>query len=153
MTQHLIKKYPNRRLYDTESSKYITLADLKDLIASGASVKVVDSNSNEDITRSILLQIIMEAEAAGEPIFNAAMLQQIIRFYGGSLQGMFARYLEDSLQMFTSQQAQVREALGGDPVSAMARMAEQNMKLWSDFQNSFFKAAAGGATGKPEDKD
>jgi polyhydroxyalkanoate synthesis repressor PhaR len=152
MPQHLIKKYPNRRLYDTESSKYITLSDLKDLIVAGASVKVVDSNSNEDITRSILLQIIMEAEAAGEPIFNAAMLQQIIRFYGGSLQGMFARYLEDSLQLFTNQQGQVREALGTDPMSAMARMAEQNMKLWGEFQNSFFKAA-GGTSAKPDDKD
>lgn len=151
MTQHLIKKYPNRRLYDTESSKYITLADLKDLIVAGASVKVVDTNSNDDITRSILLQIIMEAEAAGEPIFNAAMLQQIIRFYGGSLQGMFARYLEDSLQLFANQQAQMRETLGTDPVSAVARMAEQNMKLWSEFQNSFFKAAGGSA--KPGDKD
>lgn len=141
MSQHLIKKYPNRRLYDTESSKYITLADLKDLIAAGISVKVIDSNTDEDITRSILLQILMEAEAAGEPIFNAAMLQQIIRFYGGGLQGMFAKYLEDSLQMFSTQQAQVRDAMGTDPMSAMARMAEQNMKLWGDFQNSFIKAA------------
>ena len=114
---------------------------------------MIDSNSNEDITRSILLQIIMEAEAAGEPIFNAAMLQQIIRFYGGSLQGMFARYLEDSLQMFATQQAQVREALGGDPVSAMARMAEQNMKLWSEFQNSFFKAAGASSSTKQDGKE
>ena len=141
MSLHLIKKYPNRRLYDTQSSKYITLADLKDLIASGASVKVIDSNSNDDITRSILLQIIMEAEAAGEPIFNTAMLQQIIRFYGGSAQGMFAKYLEDSLQMFSEQQAQLREAIGTDPMTAMAKLAEQNMKLWSDFQNSFFNVA------------
>lgn len=140
MSQHLIKKYPNRRLYDTESSKYITLADLKGLIGAGASVKVVDSGSNDDITRSILLQIIMDAEAAGEPIFNAAMLQQIIRFYGGSMQGMFAKYLEESLQMFGSQQAQVREVLGSDPLEAMSRMAEQNMKMWSDFQSSFFGA-------------
>ena len=144
MSLHLIKKYPNRRLYDTEASKYITLADLKDLIAGGASVKVVDSNSNEDITRSILLQIIMEAEAAGEPIFNAAMLQQLIRFYGGSAQGMFAKYLEDTLQMFSSQQAQLREAMGADPLTAMTRMAEQNMKMWSDFQNGFFSPARSG---------
>jgi len=150
MSQHLIKKYPNRRLYDTESSKYITLSDLKDLIAGGASVKVVDSNSNEDITRSILLQIIMEAEAAGKPIFNAAMLQQIIRFYGGSAQGMFAKYLEDSLQMFSTQQEELREAMGADPVSAMARMAEQNMKLWSELQNSFFSNLG---TGKKDKKD
>lgn len=138
MSAHLIKKYPNRRLYDTEASKYITLSDLKDLITAGARVKVVDSTSNEDITRSILLQIIMEAEAAGEPIFNAAMLQQIIRFYGGSVQGVFAKYLEDSLQMFGEQQERMREAMGADPVSAMTKVAEQNMKMWSEFQNSFF---------------
>jgi len=150
MSQHLIKKYPNRRLYDTESSKYITLANLKDLIAGGTSVKVVDSNSNEDITRSILLQIIMEAEAAGEPIFNAAMLQQIIRFYGGSVQGMFAKYLEDSLQMFSNQQDQLRDALGQDPMTAMARMAEQNMKMWSEFQNSFFSNLGTGGKDKKD---
>ena len=145
MTHRIIKKYPNRRLYDTEASKYITLADLKNLVISSASIKVVDSNSNEDITRSILLQIIMEAESAGEPMFNAAMLQQIIRFYGGTLQGMFARYLEESLQLFTNQQSQVRETMGTDPVLAMARMAEQNMKLWTDFQDNFF------ATHKPSE--
>jgi len=146
MTHRLIKKYPNRRLYDTESSKYITLADLKDLVAGGACVKVVDSNSDEDITRSIMLQIIMEAESAGEPMFSSAMLQQIIRFYGGTLQGMFAKYLEESLQLFTRQQAQLRETMGADPVSAMSRIAEQNMKMWTEFQKSFF----GG--GSPGDK-
>lgn len=150
MSQHLIKKYPNRRLYDTESSKYITLANLKDLIAGGTSVKVVDSNSNEDITRSILLQIIMEAEAAGEPIFNAAMLQQIIRFYGGSVQGMFAKYLEESLQMFSNQQDQLRDALGQDPMTAMARMTEQNMKMWNEFQQNFFSNLG---TGRKDKKD
>ena len=138
MTHRIIKKYPNRRLYDTEASKYITLQNLKDLIAAGACVKVVDSTTDEDITRSILLQIIMEAESAGEPMFNAPMLQQIIRFYGGTLQGMFARYLEESLQLFTKQQAQMRKTIGKDPVSAMTRMAEQNMQMWMDFQKSFF---------------
>lgn len=150
MTHRLIKKYPNRRLYDTEASKYITLSDLKDLVAAGACVKVIDSSTDEDITRSIMLQIIMEAESAGEPMFSAPMLQQIIRFYGGTLQGMFARYLEESLQMFTRQQAQMREALGADPVSAMTRMAEQNMRMWTEFQNSFF--GAGKTASKSGDK-
>jgi polyhydroxyalkanoate synthesis repressor PhaR len=138
MTHRIIKKYPNRRLYDTEASKYITLQNLKNLIAGGACVKVLDSNTDEDITRSILLQIIIEAESAGEPMFNAPMLQQIIRFYGGTLQGVFARYLEESLQLFTKQQAQMRETMGKDPVSAMTRVAEQNMQMWVDFQKSFF---------------
>jgi polyhydroxyalkanoate synthesis repressor PhaR len=144
MTHRLIKKYPNRRLYDTEASKYITLSDLKDLVAAGACVKVVDSNTEEDITRNILLQIIMEAEAAGEPMFTAPMLQQIIRFYGGTLQGLFARYMEESLQTFSRQQAQMRETLGGDPMAAMSRLAEQNMRMWNEFQSSFFGGGKGG---------
>ncbi len=147
MTVHLIKKYPNRRLYDTVNSKYITLADLKQMIIGGTTVKVVDSNSEEDITRNILMQIIMEAEAAGKPIFNAVMLQQIIRFYGGTMQGMFARFLEDSLDMFTRQESSLKDSLGTDPISAMSKIAENNMKLWSDMQSSFF------GTGNKDKKD
>lgn len=138
MPPRLIKKYPNRRLYDTESSKYVTLVDVKNCITSGACVKVVDSNTNEDITRNILLQIIMEAESAGEPMFNSAMLQQIIRFYGGTVQGVFAKYLEESMLLFSRQQAEFCDKLGVDPVSAMTNIAEQNMKLWTDFQASLF---------------
>ena len=148
MQYKLIKKYPNRRLYDTEASKYIKLGDLRKMIIEGAIIKVVDSNSEEDITRNILLQIIMEAESGGEPMFNAAMLQQIIRFYGGSMQGMFAQYLENSMQMFARQQSQVREAMGTDPLSLMTKMAEQNMKAWSDFQSSLF----GNGQEKTDDK-
>ena len=77
-----IKKYPNRRLYDTETSTYITLADVKQLVLDNVGFKVVDAKSNEDITRSILLQIILELESEGVPMFNANMLKQIIRFYG-----------------------------------------------------------------------
>ena len=141
MSYKLIKKYPNRRLYDTETSKYITLADLKKMITEGATIKVVDSNSEEDITRNILMQIIMDSESAGEPIFNTAMLQQIIRFYGGPLQGMFAQYLEDSMQLFARQQAQMRDAFGSDPFAMMQKMTEQNLKMWGELQNSFFKAS------------
>lgn len=150
MIERLIKKYPNRRLYDTETSKYITLTNLKDLIVSGVSIKVVDSNSEEDLTRSILMQIIMEAEAAGEPIFSTNMLQQIIRFYGSTLQGMFTQYMEESLSMFTRQQSELKETLGSDPISAMTKMTEQNMQLWSDFQSRLFQGF--GAASKA-DKD
>lgn len=138
MTHHLIKKYPNRRLYDTETSKYITLTNLKDLIIGGACIKVVDTATDEDITRTILMQIIMETESSGEPMFSSGMLQQIIRFYGSTMQGMFAKYLEESLQLFTKQQAELRSTFGTDPISAMTQMTEKNMKMWSDFQNSFF---------------
>jgi polyhydroxyalkanoate synthesis repressor PhaR len=148
MHYKLIKKYPNRRLYDTDSSKYITLSDVKKMITEGTSIKVLDSASEEDITRTILLQIIMEAESAGEPIFNSAMLQQIIRFYGGSMQGMFAEYLENSMQLFAQQQSQLKEALSSDPISMMNKMTEQNIKLWNDFQSNFFSSKSGDADKK-----
>lgn len=138
MTHHLIKKYPNRRLYDTQTSKYITLTHLRGLITSGSCVKIVDSGSNEDITRSVLLQIIIEAEAADDPMFSAETLQQIIRFYGGTLQGVFAKYLEESLQLFMKQQMQMKDTFGTDPVKAMTSIAEQNMSAWTEFQSQLF---------------
>jgi polyhydroxyalkanoate synthesis repressor PhaR len=141
MSDRIIKKYPNRRLYDTEESKYITLTQLRQLIIQGAAIKVIDSTSEEDITRNILLQIILESESGGEPLFTANMLSQIIRFYGGTLQGIFGNYLEQSLSLFTQQQEQVRKNLGEDPLSAMTNMAQENMKMWTDLQKSFFSAA------------
>jgi polyhydroxyalkanoate synthesis repressor PhaR len=151
MSERLIKKYPNRRLYDTVQSKYITLAELKELVIQGDTIKVVDSNSNEDLTRAILFQIIQEAEAGGKPLFTSPMLAQIIRFYGGTVQGLFARYLEESLQLFTRQQEHLRDTLGKDPLSQMTRMAEQNMKFWTDMQSQFFKSAGfSGSKKEPE---
>lgn len=141
MHERIIKKYPNRRLYDTEESKYITLSQLRHLIIRGDSIRVIDSTTEEDITRNILLQIILESESGGEPLFTANMLAQIIRFYGGTLQGIFGRYLEQSLSLFTQQQEQLRNSLGEDPFSAMTHMAQQNIKMWSDMQKSFFSAA------------
>jgi polyhydroxyalkanoate synthesis repressor PhaR len=150
MSDRIIKKYPNRRLYDTEASKYITLSQLRQLIIDGAGIKVIDSTTEEDITRNILLQIILESESDGEPLFTANMLSRIFRFYGGTLQGVFGRYLEQSLNLFTQQQEQFRQNLGEDPFSAMTNMAQQNIKLWSDMQKSFF-SAAGIKTNKPDD--
>lgn len=149
MTDRLIKKYPNRRLYDTEESKYITLSQLRRLIIQGESIKVIDTTTEEDITRNILLQIILESESGGEPLFTANMLAQIIRFYGGAMQGIFGRYLEQSLGLFTQQQEQFMKSLGEDPFSAMTQMAQKNMQMWSDLQKSFFNAAGI----KPYNKD
>lgn len=137
----IIKKYPNRRLYDTELSRYITLSDIRELVMKGSDFQVVDTNTNEDLTRSILLQIMLDEESGGEPLFSAKMLAQIIRFYGGTVQGILARYLEESLTMFVQQQEQLNNTVSGDPMKAMTSMAEQNMKIWSDMQASFFKAA------------
>jgi polyhydroxyalkanoate synthesis repressor PhaR len=150
MSERIIKKYPNRRLYDTEESKYITLSQLRQLIIQGAAIKVIDSTSEEDITRNILLQIILESESGGDPLFTASMLSQIIRFYDGTLQGIFGRYLEQSLSLFTQQQDQFKQNLGEDPFSVMTNMAQQNMKMWTDLQKSFF-SAAGIKPGKQDD--
>ncbi|MES9970659.1 MAG: polyhydroxyalkanoate synthesis repressor PhaR [Candidatus Thiodiazotropha sp.] len=150
MSERIIKKYPNRRLYDTEQSKYITLTQLRQLIISGESIKVVDSTSEEDITRNILLQIILETESGGEPLFTANMLSQIIRFYGGTLQGIFGNYLEQSLGLFTAQQEQLKKNMGEDPFTAMTNLAQNNMKMWTDLQKDFF-AAAGFSTPKKDD--
>lgn len=142
----LIKKYPNRRLYDTELSRYITLVDIRDLVLRGVEFHVIDTNSNEDITRQILMQIIMEEEAGGRPLFSASMLAQIIRFYGGTVQGLFARFLEESMSLFARNQDQMRQTMGADPLEAMGRLAQRNLELWTSIQDSFFKAAGlGGA--------
>ena len=107
----LIKKYPNRRLYDTQTSAYITLADVKQLVLETEDFKVVDAKSNEDLTRSILLQIILEEEAGGAPLFSSVMLSQIIRFYGHAMQGMMGSYLEKTMQAFVEIQAKMQDQM------------------------------------------
>jgi polyhydroxyalkanoate synthesis repressor PhaR len=151
-TPRLIKKYPNRRLYDTELSRYITLVDIRDLVLRGVDFQVVDTNSSEDITRQILMQIIMEEESGGRPLFSANMLAQLIRFYGGTVQGLFARFLEESMALFARDQDQLRQSLGADPLEAMGKLAQRNLELWTSIQDSFFKAAGlGPASGtKPQ---
>ena len=151
MSDRIIKKYPNRRLYDTEQSKYITLTQLRQLIIGGELIKVVDSTTEEDITRAILLQIILETESGGKPLFTANMLSQIIRFYGGTLQGIFGNYLEQSLSMFTAQQEQLRKNLGDDPFTRMTHLAQNNMKVWTDMQKDFLNAA-GFTSNKKDEK-
>jgi polyhydroxyalkanoate synthesis repressor PhaR len=107
--QRIIKKYPNRRLYDTDTSTYITLAEVKQLVMQHQPFVVRDAKSNEDLTRSILLQIILEEEAGGAPMFSEAALANIIRFYGHAMQGFMGNYLEKNVQAFTDLQSQVAE--------------------------------------------
>src|SRR6478672_3967631 len=125
----LIKKYPNRRLYDTATSSYITLADVKKLVLAQLPFKVVDAKSNEDLTRSILLQIILEEEGAGAPMFSSDMLSHIIRFYGNAMQGMMGTYLEKNIQTFMEIQKrlqdQSRHIYGQNPMLSS--------DAWSDF--------------------
>lgn len=105
----LIKKYPNRRLYDTKTSAYITLGDVKDLVLKFENFKVVDAKSSEDLTRSILFQIILEEETGGMPIFSADLLGQMIRFYGSAMQGMLGKYLESNIRTFVDFQHKLQE--------------------------------------------
>ena len=96
----VIKKYPNRRLYDTASSSYVALADIKQLVMHNTPFRVVDAKSGEDLTRSILLQIILEHESEGSPILTEQVLANIIRFYGHSMQGFMGSFLEKNVQTF-----------------------------------------------------
>lgn len=105
----IIKKYPNRRLYDTETSAYITLADVKHFVLDIQEFKVLDARSGEDLTRSILLQIILEEESGGLPMFSADMLSNIIRYYGHSMQGLMGNYLERSIGAFHEAQKKFQE--------------------------------------------
>ena len=134
----IIKKYPNRRLYDTEISSYITLEDVRQLIVENESFEVRDAKNGDDLTRSVLLQIISEHEDDGQPMLSTQLLSQIIRFYGDSLQGFMGSYLERSMQMFLEQQSQFRSQLnnliGQTPWSMLNQLTERNMDLWKSFQ-------------------
>ena len=121
-TERVIKKYPNRRLYDTSTSAYITLGEVKQLVLQRENVLVKDAKTGEDLTRSILLQIILEEEAAGIPMFSEAALANIIRFYGHAMQGQMGSYIEKNLQMFTDFQTKLAEQTGN--TDAWAKMMQ-----------------------------
>ena len=144
--KRIIKKYPNRRLYDTAESKYVTLSDVRDLVLGGVAFCVIDKKSGEDITRNILLQIIIEQEEDGEPMFSTDVLEQMIGFYGKSMQGQAGDFIQNSLKLFQEQQQRFQEqvtgALQSNPMSAtFAEVAQRNMDLWREMQNNFFQAA------------
>lgn len=143
-SERIIKKYPNRRLYDTEQSKYITLADVRGLVMDCVRFKVLDTASGEDITRQILMQIIIEEEMGGEPLFTADMLSQLIRFYGGTMQGVFARYLEDSFALFSKQQEEMSKNFPLNPLEVFNKLTQQNLKMWNSLQKSFLQAGTRG---------
>ncbi|MFN4361547.1 MAG: polyhydroxyalkanoate synthesis repressor PhaR [Hylemonella sp.] len=125
--ERVIKKYPNRRLYDTQTSSYITLAEIKQLVMDSATFVVRDAKSGEDLTRSILLQIILEEEAGGTPMFSTSVLANIIRFYGHAMQGFMGGYLEKNIQ--TLQELQTR-------------MTEQSQGLTPEMWNQFMAMQA-----------
>lgn len=128
----VIKKYPNRRLYDTTTSSYITLTEVKRLVMGGQAFAVRDAKSGEDLTRSILLQIILEEEAGGAPMFTESMLSNIIRFYGNSMQGFMGTYLEKNIQSFLDMQAKMAEQaqeLSTDKWSQLVNMSSPAMQM------------------------
>jgi polyhydroxyalkanoate synthesis repressor PhaR len=149
----IIKKYPNRRLYDTEISSYITIEDVRQLIVDGEDFEVRDAKTGDDLTRTVLLQIITEQEQDGEPILSTQLLSHIIRFYGDSMQGFMGNYLERSMTLFMEQQQQFRQQMGGmlgqTPWTMMNQLTERNMELWQEFQRNL-SGGLGRPTVKPE---
>jgi polyhydroxyalkanoate synthesis repressor PhaR len=127
----LIKKYPNRRLYDTQTSTYITLADVKELVLRHEEFQVVDAKSSEDLTRSILLQIILEEESAGAPMFSSDILAQMIRFYGNAMQGMMGKYLENNVQAFSDMQQKLQD----QAKTIYGENTGKNPEVWAQFLN------------------
>ena len=133
--QRVIKKYPNRRLYDTDTSTYITLAEIKQLVMDSESFAVVDAKTGEDLTRSILLQIILEEEANGSPMFTTPVLSNIIRFYGHAMQGMMGGYLEKNMQALMEMQAPMVHGVMGN--NMFQQMQEQMQKQTEQFLGTF----------------
>ena len=138
-----IKKYSNRRLYDTANSCYITLSEVREIILNQEEIVVLDSESGEDITRHILLQIVSDQELGGQPMFTEELLIQMIRFSGGGFQNVFTDYLEKAMQMVANQQQayqrQMAEMMNADLMNEMSDMAMRNMKMMNEMQQQFMK--------------
>ena len=148
----IIKKYPNRRLYDTETSTYITVSDVRDMVLNGIEFEIVTANSNEDITRSVLLQIIMEQESDGEHMFTSDMLSKFIRFYKDDTREIFSNYMDKSLSVLLEQQHDLKkkfmDAIASNPIDSMKDLTKQNMELWQEMQQSFLDGVGMGKTKK-----
>ena len=127
----LIKKYPNRRLYDTKTSSYITLADVKQMVLKQEEFQVLDAKSNDDLTRAILLQIILEEESAGSPMFSSDLLSQMIRSYGSAMQGFMGSYLEKNLEGFQ----QMQKALQDQSQKLYGDGSKSSNEIWAQFMN------------------
>lgn len=135
--QRVIKKYPNRRLYDTETSTYITLTEVKQLVIQNAQFVVRDAKTGDDLTRSILLQIILEEEAGGAPMFTEQVLANIIRFYGQAMQGYMGPYLEKNIQAMTEVQAQLAEKAEGLTPEMWARFMTMQSPMLQGLMGSY----------------
>jgi polyhydroxyalkanoate synthesis repressor PhaR len=150
----VVKKYANRRLYNTESSSYITLDNLADMVRQGRDFVVYDAKSGEDITRSVLTQIIVEEEGKGQNLLPTAFLRQLIGFYGGSMQKLVPRYLEEAMTSFAQQQEQMRAAMQKSmgslfPFGNMEEVNRQNMAMMERAFSLFTPFRRGESVGTP----
>ena len=148
----VIKKYANRRLYNTSTSSYVTLEHLSEMVRQGVDFTVQDAKSGDDITRSVLTQIIFEQESRGQNLLPVQFLRRLIRFYGDSMQGFLPPYLEMSMESFSKSQEQLREqmsrAFGGKtPMDAFEEQARQNMSLFQQALSVWSPFASGGMAG------
>lgn len=137
----IIKKYPNRRLYDTSTSQYINLEAIRDLVMNAKEFKVVDSKSDEDLTKMILLQIISEQENNDQQsLLTQSVLKQLIRFYGSDMQVFLRQYIEQTISTFLDRQEAmqgvVKDIIGASPLNVLNKMLEQNMSVWNSFTAS-----------------
>jgi polyhydroxyalkanoate synthesis repressor PhaR len=153
--ERLIRKYTNRRLYDTGASRHVTLENLRQLIVAGEKIKVIDDKSGEDLTRAVLLQIISEQEQFGSPVLGSELLEMIIRFYGRPAQALLSRYLEQAfttmLQQQEAMQSEMVKALQ-TPFAPLTDLARSNMELWEKMQaatRDAFTGGGGSAAAKP----
>jgi polyhydroxyalkanoate synthesis repressor PhaR len=144
--ERLIKKYPNRRLYDTQDSRYITLDDTKQMVIDNTPFKVVDQKTGEDLTRSILLQIIMEQENNNEPLFNSDILSEFIRNNSQTNRDYFSSFLQASMQLFAEQQGtlvnQMDKVFKNSPMDFWMKMTSQNLEQLTELQSKFFNTGS-----------
>jgi polyhydroxyalkanoate synthesis repressor PhaR len=142
--ERLIKKYANRRLYDASQSRHITLDDIRNLIVKGEKIRVVEDKTGHDLTRHILLQVIAEQEQFGRPILSTPVLEAIIRFYGNSMQGFLASFLEKSIETFLHQQenlqAQISKMVASTPLATVADMTKSNLETLAKMQETVLSA-------------
>jgi polyhydroxyalkanoate synthesis repressor PhaR len=155
--ERLIKKYANRRLYDASQSRHITLEDIRGLIVRGEKIRVVEDKTGHDITRHILLQVIAEQEQFGRPILSTTVLEAIIRFYGNSMQGFLASFLEKSVEVFLHQQenlqAQISKIVTHTPLATMADLTRSNLEALSKMQETMLNALLPKREKPPRDDD
>jgi polyhydroxyalkanoate synthesis repressor PhaR len=153
----IIKKHANRRLYDTQARRNVTLSDIRQMITSGVDLQVIDGASNDDITRATLLQIIVEREMSGKPVLSEPVLVQLIQFYDNPMQEMMRDFLQRSVSTFISQQqnyqSQLQQLLSTSPIEVVHEMMLQNIKNWEAASDMFTNTSDEDSESKHNDKD